>query len=96
MRYIYKKRYLDAFDRLHSSERNLVIKADEALRQYYDHRQAPFGLRIKKLHDNGRERTYEARVSARIRILWVEADDLVVFALLGNHEEIQRYLRSIR
>lgn len=96
MQFVYKERYLKRFDRFSPREQALIQGADRQIRDYYATREAPFGLRIKPLHSKGTEKIFEARVSQAIRILWVERDNAVSFVLLGLHDEVKRYLRSLR
>jgi hypothetical protein len=96
MEFVYKERCFTRFDRFPAHEQVLIVEADRQIRAYYATRQAPFGLRIKLLYATGRSKVFEARVSQPIRIVWVEHPDLVSFALVGSHEEVRRYLRSLR
>ncbi len=94
--FLYKRAFLKAFDHSAGPEKKLTISADEQIRHYYMTQTEPHGLRIKKLFEKGRERTFEARVSDKLRILYVESDELVVFAFLGNHEQVRRYIKSFK
>ena len=96
MNFRYKQAYLRRFDRFSPAEQELIIAADKEIRDYYATHNAPYGLRIKKLYDDARDKIFEARVSDKIRIIWVELEDLVVFAVLGSHDEVKRYLKSLR
>lgn len=97
MKFLYKKAFLKKFNRYNSGEQTLIISADREIRQYcLTLDPAPYGLRIKKLYDNGQEKTFEARVSDKIRILWVESKNLVSFVFLGSHDEVRRYIKSFR
>ena len=96
MQFLYKARYLKRFDRFSRSEQLLVLEADRQIRAYYATHQAPFGLRIKPLYASGQDKVFEARVSQAIRVVWVERGELVSFALVGLHDDVQRYLRSLR
>ena len=95
-RFLYKKAFLQAFDRYKESEKNLIISADKQIRHFYLKQTAPYGLRIKKLFERGEEKTFEARVSDKIRLLYAESEVLIVFAFLGNHEQIRRYIKSFK
>ena len=95
-RFLYKKAFLRAFSRYKESEKKLVISADKQIRHFYLKQTAPYGLRIKKLFKEGAEKTFEARVSDKIRLLYVESEELVVFAFLGNHEQVRRYIKSFK
>lgn len=96
MNFRYKKSYLKSFDNLSSAEKELVIASDKEIRNYYTHRNAPYGLRIKKLYSDKESKIFEARVSDKIRVLWAESKDIVSFVLLGNHDEIKRDLKGLR
>lgn len=95
MNFRYKKDYLKRFDHYLQTEKELVVSADKQIRDYYAARFAPYGLRIKKLYQEGKEKIFEARVSDKIRILWVESGDLAVFTILGNHDEIRKYIKRL-
>ena len=96
MQFIHKERYLKRFDRFTRHEQVLILEADRQIRVYYATRQAPHGLRIKRLCTSGPEKIFEARASQSIRIVWAERGDMVSFVLVGSHDEIKRYLRSLR
>lgn len=96
MQFLYKERYLKRFDRFSAREQAFIVETDRQIRAYYTTRQAPFGLRIKLLHHTGSEKVLEARVSQAIRIVWAERADSVSFVLVGLHNDVMRYLRSLR
>ena len=96
MRFIYKERYLKQFGRFSRTEQVLIHETDRQVRAYYATRQAPFGLRLKLLHTTGAQKVFEARVTQATRIVWVEQEDTVYFGLVGSHDEVKRYLRSLR
>lgn len=95
-KFLYKKEFLRAFDSYKEAEKELIIMAEKQIRHYYLKQTAPYGLRIKKLFENNEGKTFEARVSDKIRLLYVESKELVVFAFLGNHDEVRRYIKSFR
>lgn len=95
MRYLYKKRFLEAFDALSAKDQALVRAADREIRTYHESRRAPVGLRIKKVFERGPESVYEARPSIALRMVWAERDDLAAFLLLGTHDEVRRFLRRL-
>ena len=96
MRFLYKERYLKQFGRFPRNDQLLIQETDRQIRAYYHTRQAPFGLRITLLFSIGLAKVFEARISRAIRVVWVESGDLISFALLGSHDEVKRYLRSLR
>lgn len=89
MRFTYKSTYLKAFDRLGPHEQALAIETDLAIKDYIITSKAPFGLRVKSL----RPGIFEARLNDRLRVIWIKEDTEVIFALLGNHEEVRRFLK---
>jgi hypothetical protein len=96
MRFIYKERYLKRFDRFPAEEQTLILETDQQIRAFYATRQAPTGLGIKLLYRSGPGKVFEARASRGIRIVWAERGDMVSFVLVGLHDEVKRYLRSLR
>ena len=90
MKIFYKASFLKAFEKLDHAEQELVQKADSLIRRYFKTSQAPFGLRIKQLKNN----TYEARINDRLRMVWVKTNNEASFALLGNHEDVLRYIKN--
>lgn len=95
MQFLYKARYLKRFDRFSKHEQALIVETDRQIQAYYMTRQAPFGLRIKLLHTTGTDKIFEARVSQAIRIIWAQRNEEVSFLLVGLHDEVRRYLRSL-
>ena len=95
MRFAYKKRYLKQFDRFPRQEQLLIHETDRQVRAYDVTRQAPFGLRIKLLYARDPLKIFEARVTRSTRIVWVEETDLVYFGLVGSHDDVTHYLRSL-
>ena len=95
MGFLYKKRFLSSFNRLRTSEQVLVRETVQQIRGYYETRHSPYGLRIKKLHQSSSGKVFEARPTIALRILWVEGESLISFVLLGTHDEVHRYLKSL-
>ena len=91
MKFIYKKDFLKAFDSYPLFLQEAILKNIEEIKEYSLQQTASYGLRVKKIGSH----TFEARVTDKIRIIWIESKDLVTFALLGNHDEIKRYLKNI-
>lgn len=94
MNFLYKKSFLKRFDLYDSNYQKLIVFTEHEIQKYYISQKVPFGLGIKKLYDNGIEKVYEARVSDKIRIVWIESKNMVVFTLLGNHDEVRRYIKN--
>ncbi len=89
MKYYYKQSYLKSFDRLNRLQQEVVTKTDILIKNYLEKGNAAFGLRIKTLKEN----ICEGRVNDKLRIVWVRQKDEITFALLGNHEEVTRFLK---
>jgi len=54
--------------------------------------QAPFGFRFKKInHDK-----YEFRVDIRLRVIVKAEGDTFYLILVGDHDDVKRYLRDYR
>lgn len=96
MNFCYKKTFLKRFDHFSPADQELIIAADKEIRNYYTTRNAPYGLRIKKLYADAKVEIFEGRASDKIRLIWMESEDLVTFAILGSHDEVKRYLESLR
>ena len=96
MQFVYKERYLKRFDRFPAHEQALIVEAEQQIRAFYATRQAPHGLRIKLLYAKGPDKVFEARASRSIRVLWAERSEIASFVLVGLHDEVNRYLRSLR
>ena len=96
MQFIYKARYLARFDRFSSAEQKLILEAEEQIRAYYTTHQAPHGLRMKLLHTTGDDKLFEARASRGVRILWAKRGEIISFVLVGFHDDVTHYLRSLR
>ena len=96
MQFLYKERYLKRFDRFPRHEQALIHDTDQQIQAYYHTRQAAVGLRIKQLYARGPDEIFEARVSRSIRIVWATRGNVISFLLVGSHDEVKRYLRSLR
>lgn len=93
MEFLYKRRFLEAFDRLPRTDQSRVMEAERRIRAFYETRMSPHGLGVKKLF-SGHARVFEARAGLRLRLLWVQSPGIVSFVFLGTHDEVRRYLRS--
>lgn len=86
---------LPSFERLVKKltpqEKTQLAKSLEALNTYLLTGIAPFGFRYKKIGDN----KYEFRVDIKLRVVVEEVGDIIYLVLVGNHEDIRRYLRNL-
>jgi hypothetical protein len=92
----YKRDFEKNCRRYPSETQRLVAQAVIEIKIWYQTRQAPVGLRIKKLYEGPGGKVFEARVSSDLRLLWVEKEDVVWFSLVGFHDAIRRYIRTFR
>jgi len=54
--------------------------------------QAPYGFRLKKINHN----KYEFRIDIRLRVVLKEEENTFYLVLVGDHDEVRRYLRNFR
>ena len=96
IQFLYKAKFKKLFLELSYQEKELVILADEEIRDYYVTGKASYGLRIKRLYSDKVEgEVFEARVSSSLRILWTKQKNEIIFALLGTHNDLQRFLKNL-
>jgi mRNA-degrading endonuclease RelE of RelBE toxin-antitoxin system len=85
-------RYVGSFDRcfkkLPPERKQKVREAIETFLDYYSTGMRPAGLGLKKLHKS----FWEIRADLETRILFQVEKDRVTFVIVGNHDEIRRFL----
>lgn len=92
MRYERKPAFDRSIRRL-PPERQVRIKhAIQQVVSFFETRQQPQGLGLKRL----RRDFWEVRAGLGDRVIFRLAGDLVEFVIVGNHDEIQRFLSSVR
>ncbi len=96
MTFWYKRDFEKACRRFTEEIRQGIAQAVLEVKDWYGTRHASVGLRIKKLYDGPAGKVFEARVSIDLRLVWVEKGDSVWFSIVGSHDEVRRYLRSLR
>lgn len=84
------RRFQQAYRRLTPPEQDLVDAALRQLQTYLQAGSAPVGLGLKRLH----RRTYEVRAGLALRLVYVVEGNTVYVALLGRHDEVQRFLKN--
>jgi hypothetical protein len=94
MKFIYKKDYLKNFKKFSKSYQKIIIEADKQIRHYYTKRKASYGLRIKKLYEKKGVKIFEARASLKVRIVWLETKEEIIFAIVGDHKQVYEYIKS--
>ena len=95
VRFTFKSVFHREFDRLSLDKQQLVSKATDAVIDSLSGKQMSYGLRIKKLTPSGLPKVFEARVNIDLRIVWTQSKDEVIFSLIGNHDDVQRFLKNL-
>lgn len=92
-----KKIYiLPSFERsvktLTSHEKELLAKGLESFNQYLETGQSTFGFRLKKISQS----SYEFRLDIRLRLILRADKEAFYLVMVGDHNEVRRYLREYR
>ena len=91
MRYEYKSSSDKVFKKLGLNRQEKVIDAISILIDFFENRKKTKGLGIKNLREN----YWEIRVNVKDRIIFTLEKDKVAFIIVGNHDEIKKFLRNI-
>jgi len=91
MRYERKPAFERSVRRLPADRKARVKSAVEQLILFFETRQQPQGLGLKRL----RRDFWEFRAGLGDRIIFRITGDLVEFVIAGNHDEICRFLRDL-
>ena len=87
---------LPSFDRcvkkLYPSDKKQLIQALEKFNEFLTSGQLSAGLGFKKINHN----KYEFRVTIRLRVVLKEEGNVFYLVLVGDHDEVRRYLREYR
>ena len=90
MRYERKPAFERTVRRLPADRRERVTSAVRQLVTFFETKQLPQGLGLRRL----RGAYWEVRAGLGDRIIFRLSNDLVEFAIVGNHDEIARFLRN--
>ena len=91
MRYEYKSSFDKVFKKLGLNRQEKVIDAISILIDFFENRKKAKGLGVKNLREN----YWEIRVNVKDRIIFTLEKDKVAFIIVGNHDEIKKFLRNI-
>lgn len=83
------ERFRRAYHRLDAPQQTLVDDALQRLGAYLETGHASIGLGIKQLHPG----VFEVRVGLALRVVYVKEGEHIVLALLGNHDDVRRFLK---
>ncbi len=78
------------FNKLETEKQQSVKEAINKFINLYEIGINPEGLGLKKLRNN----LWEIRSSLKDRLLFRINDDIAEFLIVGNHDDIRRYLKS--
>lgn len=92
-----KKVYiLPSFERsvkkLTPQEKDLLAKRLESFNQYLEKGQRSSGFGLKKISQNN----YEFRLDIRLRLILKADKEAYYLVLVGDHNDVRRYLREYR
>ena len=91
MRYFRTARFRRAFRALDPQRQARVEHAMRQLETMFEKRELSHGLGLKPLQRG----CWEIRAGLSERIVFRRSADLVEFLLVGDHEEIRRFLKSL-
>ena len=91
MKYSFKSSFTHLFTKLDRLKQIQVVEALEALKTVFESGVKPEGLGLKRLRKN----IWEIRSSLKDRVLFAYEKDEITFILVGNHNDIVRYLKNL-
>jgi mRNA-degrading endonuclease RelE of RelBE toxin-antitoxin system len=91
MQYNFKSSFARCFQKLSSQKQELVYEAIKKLKIFHETKQISQGLGLKNLRKN----FWEIRISLKDRILFSMHDNIISFIMIGNHDEMRRFLKNI-
>ena len=90
MRYEAKPAFERSLRRLPTDRKERTKRAIRQLVAFFETRQQPQGLGMKRLRGD----VWEMRAGLGDRVIFRLQGDLVEFVLVGNHDEIRRFLKD--
>ena len=91
MEYNFRSSFDHSYKKLSPSEQDAVDRAIDNLKIFFLHEIKKEGLGLKPLKWD----FYEIRASKRIRVLFTFQDDTITFVIIGNHDDIRKYLKNL-
>ena len=82
--------YIRSFKRLEPANKDKVKDTIDKYVDFFDGGPRPEGLGLKRLSKD----IWEIRVDLKIRVVFRLEKDLVQWGLVGNHDDIKRFLRA--
>jgi hypothetical protein len=97
MTYKYKARFHKALRKLPQHEQLRVADTIDQVVSLFETHQAAQGLGLKKLFSHQAfGAVFEARTSLSLRLLFSVQRDQTVFHMVGNHDEVRRFIRTFQ
>lgn len=90
MRYRVSSRFDRSVKRLDSTRKARLTRAIDRLVAGFETGQLPAGVGLKQLKPG----LWELRADLADRVLFHRSGDVVVFLLVGDHDEVKRFLRT--
>lgn len=87
----YLASYDRAFRKLPAATQRQTATAIDRLVDYFLTGQRPHGLGLKRLH----KQYWEIRVGLAIRVLFELSRNRLTFIIVGNHDDIRRWLKAV-
>jgi mRNA-degrading endonuclease YafQ of YafQ-DinJ toxin-antitoxin module len=91
MNYGYKSSFDKTFQNLELDRKEKVAQAVSLLIDFFETGKKARGLGLKHL----REDFWEIRVNIKDRIIFTIEKNKIVFVIVGSHDEIKRFLKTI-
>ena len=91
MKYEFKSSFDKTFKRLELIRKKRVMNAVSLLIDFFDTGKKAKGLGLKHLREN----FWEVRADIKDRILFTLKEELVSFVIVGDHDEIKRFLKNL-
>jgi mRNA-degrading endonuclease YafQ of YafQ-DinJ toxin-antitoxin module len=91
MNYEYKSSFDKTFQNLELDRKEKVAQAVSLLIDFFETGKKARGLGLKHL----REDFWEIRVNIKDRIIFTIEKNKIVFVIVGSHDEIKRFLKTI-
>jgi hypothetical protein len=85
-------RLLEGIRKLTTMERAEIGGAIAAAQAVFGSPNAHAGTGVRKL----KGRWYEVRVGLSLRLVFRECEDCLSFEFMGNHDDVQRFLKSMK
>lgn len=91
MNYTFKSSFDRCYKKLPPIEQDAVDKAIKDLKKFFSNDVQKEGLGLKRLW----WKFWEIRASIKIRLLFLFEGDNISFVIVGNHDDIRKYLESL-